>query len=189
MEVVRGAAGLRCLRAPLPAPQQALLVMLLCPSPIHAQMLLSLAPKTLWTDCLNSGESLKILLLRNGMFWCFLFSFWVWVSRVMPVIVIIKPTFFSLKWDLRLPLIASFHRWSSEKNIKHFKTYNKILRIANILCHCLPCCPHLLLLLKTNSSMSYKRARTHDIYPNQSAETHFASQANLTSPSLITAPF
>ena len=35
MEVVRGAAGVRCLRAPLPAPRQALLAPLLSPSLIH----------------------------------------------------------------------------------------------------------------------------------------------------------
>lgn len=96
---------------------------------------------------------------------------------------------FFLKWDLRLPLIASFHRQSSKKNIKHFKTHNKMSTIANILCHWLPCSPHLLLPQKTNSSMSDKRARTHDIHPKLECRNTFCSsdQSHLTI--LITASF
>lgn len=89
---------------------------------------------------------------------------------------------FFLKWDLRLPLIASFHRRSSKKNIKHFKTHNKMSTIANILCHWLLCSPHLLLPQKTNSSMSDKRARTHDIHPKLECRNTFCSsdQSHLT---------
>lgn len=82
---------------------------------------------------------------------------------------------FFLKWDLRLPLIASFHRWGFKKNIKHFKTHNKISRIANILCRWLSCCPHLLLPQTPNSSMSDKTARTHDIHPKLECRNTFCS--------------
>lgn len=150
-------------------------------------MLLSLAQKISWTDCLNSGESLNILLFQNGIFWCLLFAPWVWVSRVMPVIAIIEPTVFFLKWDLGLPLIASFHKWGFKKNIKHFKTYNEILPTFYVI-------GSLAVLISSYLKKTIQpcqiREPEHMIsIQNWSTETHFAAQANLISPSLITAPF
>lgn len=84
---------------------------------------------------------------------------------------------FFLKWDLRLPLIVYFHRWSFKKNIKHFKTPNKISRTVNILCYWLPCSPCLFLLWKTNSLMSDKRARTHDFHPKSECRNTFCSSS------------
>lgn len=79
--------------------------------------------------------------------------------------------------DLRLPLIVYFHRWSFKKNIKHFKTPNKISRTVNILCYWLPCSPCLFLLWKTNSLMSDKRARTHDFHPKSECRNTFCSSS------------
>lgn len=79
--------------------------------------------------------------------------------------------------DLRLPLIVYFHRWSFKKNIKHFKTPNKISRTVNILCYWLPCSPCLFLLWKTNSLMSDKRARTHDFHPKSECRNTFCNSS------------
>lgn len=64
--------SVRCLRAPLLAPQQALLASVLSPPLIYAHGA-ALRDATnhqhqRYCDCLNSGESLKILLFQNGLF-------------------------------------------------------------------------------------------------------------------------